>query len=308
MITQDDKIYSLNEEDFSLILRCMLDRVPILITGINKDDVEFFAHKLADLMSFRNKIIFYTDFISKNELDMILDEEESNYDVQRSIIISPNDATHKALQIFNNFKSWILCFHYNDLPEVSDNSFNSRLNFITNLIQGKEDFFLLIENLDNNIDVNVIGKKVKFSDLKYEKLIHNRAIKFVDNAINRMKRIFSQRLLVNHEIEEDFRDELLNFGFEENNLKNNFFKIKILEFYNAARRAFSILNKISILSSLNINIELNYKTLMDTISYTDASHSRLLDFIRAEWNEGFSSEIDTQEEKYKSDLIEGLWG
>jgi hypothetical protein len=305
----EDRIYDMNEDDFALILKCLLDRIPIVIAGADKESVEFFANKLADLMSFRTKLLFYTDFISKNELDIILEEEGSNYDIQRSIIICPNEASHKALQIFDNFKSWIICFHY-DQVYTTDNpqTYNSRLGFIVNLIQKKQDYFLLVENQEGNIKVDLVGKKAKISELKFEKLIYDKAIKFVDSAISRMQRIFSQRLISNSDIDKDLKEELLNFSFENNNLKNNFFKIKILEFYNAARRAFALLNKVSILSSLNIEIEINDKTLMDIISYSDASHSRLIEFISAEWNENFINKIDTQEEKYKDDLIESLWG
>lgn len=305
----EDKFYEMNEDDFALILKCLLDRVPIVIVGSDKESVEFFANKLADLMAFRSKLLFYTDFISKNEYEIIIEEESSNYDVQRSIIICPNEASHKALQIFDNFKSWIICFHYDQVNSPDKNqSNNSRLSFIINLMQKKENCFLMIENQDGAIKVDLIGKKIKISELKFEKMIYDKAIKSVDSAISRMQRIFSQRLISNVGIDKELKDDLLNFSFENNNLKNNFFKIKILEFYNAARRAFAILNKVVILSSLNIEIEINDKTLTDIISYSDASHSRLLDFIHAEWNENFNNKVDTQEEKYKDDLIESLWG
>lgn len=305
----EDRIYDMNEDDFALILKCLLDRVPIVIAGPDKESVEFFANKLADLMAFRTKLLFYTDFISKNEYDIIVEEESSNYDVQRSIVICPNEASHKALQIFENFRSWIICFHYDQVKslERSQNN-NSRLSFIINLMQKKQDFFLMIENQDGSINVDLIGKKIKISELKFEKLIYDKAIKSVDSAISRMQRIFSQRLISNSDIDNELKEDLLNFSFENNNLKNNFFKIKILEFYNAARRAFAILNKVAILGSLNIEIEINDKTLMDIISYSDASHSRLLEFINAEWNENFNNKVDTHEEKYKDDLIESLWG
>ena len=123
-----------------------------------------------------------------------------------------------------------------------------------------------------------------------------------------MKRIFVQRLSLLKNFSEELKEELLDFGFEEINLKKNMFKIQILEFYNAARRAFSILNKISILNSLNVNIEISDKTLLDTISYVEADHSRLINFIDAEWGELFTENVDSEPIKYKHDLIESLWG
>ncbi|MCP4761473.1 MAG: hypothetical protein GY870_06800, partial [archaeon] len=66
-------------------------------------------------------------------------------------------------------------------------------------------------------------------------------------------------------------------------------------------------NKISILNSLHINIEINDRTFLDTISYSDANYARLLDFINSEWNELFSNNNDSKPE-YEHDLLETMWG
>ncbi|MHA1339881.1 MAG: hypothetical protein ACTSRZ_00315 [Promethearchaeota archaeon] len=297
------KIYELDENNFALILRCLLDRIPIIIVGNDKETSEFFANKLVDFITFRNKLIFYTDFISKEELDIIFEEEDTNYDINRSVIICPNDAIHKALQIFTNFKSWILCIHI----DTNDGGTQNTLNEVLNLLKKKIRSFLIIENILDDIKVKINGIKFKSNDLRLEKLIFNKSVKYVETSINRMQRIFSQRINSSN-IKEDFKEELLNFNFEKNNLKNNIFKIKILEFYNATRRAFSILNKIKLLNAINIDIQLSDKTLMETISYTDASYKRIIEFIQAEWNENFNGNIESNEYKYKEDLIESLWG
>jgi hypothetical protein len=286
-----------------------LDRFPILIAGTNKEDVEFLANFLADLMSFRTKLIFYTDFISENELDMLLQEEDTNYDTNRNIVICPNDAIHKALRMFNDFKSWILCYHIlNDESKINKDGFNARLSFILNMVRNKTENFLLIENSDGKISVNIVGMKLKNSELRFERLIYNKSIKFVDNSIAKMRRIFEQRLSLLKNFSKELQLELLDFSFEEINLKRNIFKIQILEFYNAARRVFSILNKISILNSLNVKTELSDQTILDTVSYSNASFFRLNQFISAEWGEIFQGDIETEPIKYKEDLIESLWG
>ena len=309
MRTFDDTLFNIGEEQFSIILKCLLDRIPILIAGTNKEDVEFLANFLADLMSFRTKLIFYTDFISENELDMLLQEEDTNYDTNRYTVVCPNDAIHKALRMFKNFKSWILCYHILfDESKINKDGFNARLSFILKMVKNNTENFLLVENSENQITVNMVGTKFKLSDLKFEKLIYSKAIKFVDNSISKMRRIFEQRLSLLKNFSKELREELLDFSFEELNLKRNIFKIQILEFYNAARRVFSILNKISILNSLNVKTELSDQTILDTISYSNASFSRLTQFIRGEWGEVFMGEIETEPIKYKEDVIESLWG
>jgi len=309
MTTFDDIVFNIGEEKFSLILKCLLDRIPILIAGTNKEEVEYLANFLADLMNFRTKLIFYTDFISETELDVLLQEEDTNYDTNRYIIVCPNDAIHKALRMFADFKSWILCYHILfDESKINQDGFNARLSFILNVMRNKTDNFLLVENSENNISVNMVGLKYKNVDLKFERLIYSKAVKFVDNSISRMRRIFEQRLALLKNFSKELREELLDFNFEELNLKRNIFKIQILEFYNAARRVFSILNKISILNSLNVKTELSDQTILDTISYSNASFFRLTQFIRAEWGEIFYGEIETESMKYKEDVIESLWG
>ena len=305
----EEEIYKISEENFSLILKSILNRIPVLIAGPNDKDVELFGNSLADLMSFRVKSIFYTDFISSEELDIMLQQEESDYDIKRNIILCPCNVLQKALQTFEQFKSWILCYHVgdNEIKENS-NSINSKMGLIIRQIQKKESVFLLIETFDNETRVNLIGQKLKEIDLKFEKNIYSKAITFVDNSINKMQRIFVQRLSLLKNYSNELKSELLDFNFEELNLKRNMFKIHILEFYNAARRAFSILNKMTILNSLNIKIELSDKTLLDTISYDDASYSRLLEFIKAEWGDLLSAKVDIEPIKYKHDLIESLWG
>jgi hypothetical protein len=305
----EEEIYKISEESFSLILKCILNRTPVLIAGSEEKNVELFGNSLADLMNFRAKSIFYTDFISNEELDMMLQQEETDYDIKRNIIFCPCNVLQKAMQTFEQFKSWILCYYVND-GDIKENinSFNSKLGFVLRQLQKKENVFLLIETFDNEIRVNLVGQKFKEIDLKFEKNIYSKAITFVDNSINKMQRIFVQRLSLLKNYSNELKNELLDFNFEELNLKKNMFKIHILEFYNAARRAFSILNKMTILNSLNIKIELSDKTLLDTISYDDASYTRLLEFIKAEWGDLLSANVDAEPIKYKHDLIESLWG
>ncbi|MHA1897926.1 MAG: hypothetical protein ACTSU2_11075 [Promethearchaeota archaeon] len=306
---KEDTIFKIEENEFALIIKCLLDRIPILIVGNENEEAEYFAEILANLINFRNKLFFYTDFISKEEYQLILQEEESDYEIKRNIIICPSPVIKKALQIFDNFKSWILCFKVNsEKSKVSSESPNIKLSFVINQLKSKIKRFLLIENLENSIKINMVGNNFKFSELKFEKEIYRDAIKFVDISIKKMKRIFDQRISLLKNFSKELETELLDFNFEEINLKKNMFKIHILEFYNASRRAFSIINKIAILNSLNINIELSEQTLLDTISYSHASYNRILTFIKAEWGENYNLTIDNKPLKYKHDLIESLWG
>lgn len=296
-------LFKIGEEEFALILYSLLNRIPILISGSSKHNVEFFANKLADLMVFRNKLIFYTDFVGKDELNLILEEEESNYDVQRSIIICPNEGLHKAMQLFDDFKAWILCFNSNNEDDQ-----DVQLKVILKTILDKIQTFLYISNDNETIRVEMKSLTEFETDLRFEKMIYRKAIKFVDDSISKMGRIFSQNLKKSTNYDAELMEELLDFSFEESNLKKNFFKIQILQFYNANRRAFSLLNKLDLLNSLNLAFNLNKQTLMETISYTDASSTRLLEFIKQEWNADFSNYIDKNKAKYKDDLVESLWG
>ena len=54
----------LNKNEDSLILYCLLDRVPVVVLGDNNNKIDQFLVDLSELIHFRKEYVFYTDFIS----------------------------------------------------------------------------------------------------------------------------------------------------------------------------------------------------------------------------------------------------
>ena len=98
----------LKKKSSSLIIYCLLDRIPIIVFGDNSDKIDKFLIELSDLIHFRTEYVFYTDFISKNECDNLIQSEDIDFNTQRVQIRCPCSVALKALNQFDNFNSWII--------------------------------------------------------------------------------------------------------------------------------------------------------------------------------------------------------
>ena len=86
----------------SLILYCLLDRIPIIVLGDDSDKTNNFLMELSELVHFRREFVFYTDFISTDEYDDLITNENIDYNYQRANIRCPCGVAFKALNIFKN--------------------------------------------------------------------------------------------------------------------------------------------------------------------------------------------------------------
>jgi hypothetical protein len=132
-------------------------------------------------------------------------------------------------------------------------------------------------------------------------------MKNTEISVEKMTRIIRKK--VNEEsIDPYLMKSLLNFEIEENRIKRNILEKNILDFVNAARRAFAILTRINQLNSLGVSFDISEKTLLKTIMYEECKLKRISDFIEREWNESLSTELKMNKSSEYADIIEGLWG
>ncbi|MHA1835921.1 MAG: hypothetical protein ACTSYQ_03215, partial [Candidatus Odinarchaeia archaeon] len=136
---------TLKIEDFPMVLRCLLDRIPIIIFGSDKNDLDTFAVNLIKFTPHRQELVFWSDFATVEEYDRIRDEESQDFDTPRVIIRSPALAAKQALNNFNNFKGWIFSISADviDLDSCIDTILNKEKN-------------VLVIDLDNGSEVNYI--------------------------------------------------------------------------------------------------------------------------------------------------------
>ena len=96
-----DKI---KKKQSSLFIYSLLDRIPIIVFGDDEVKTDDFLMELTDLIHFRKEVVFYSDFISLNEYEILIQNENIDYNSQRSHIRCPCSVSLKALNQFDNFK------------------------------------------------------------------------------------------------------------------------------------------------------------------------------------------------------------
>ena len=147
----------------SLILYCLLDRVPIIVLGDNSEKIDEFLIELSELIHFRKEYIFYTDFISKNEYENLISNESLDYNYQRGHIRCPSSVSRKALSQFGNINSWLIGI---EIPKEKDELFNLKKK-----INEKADKLIYITMQSNTISLEIIRMNLKSINLTLEQNI-----------------------------------------------------------------------------------------------------------------------------------------
>lgn len=285
--------------DAALILYGLLDRVPIIVYGDNAGKVDDFVIDLSNLIHFRREFIFYTDFISMNEYDNLVMNENVDYNSQRTHIRCPSSVALKALNQFEQFNSWVIGI---EIPQEKE-----RIRQFINSVKKKINHFLSIGFLSNSILVEVVGLNWKLLDLTFERDVLHKISQDTEKSIIKMKRTLSGKVKT-EEIDEDLIKTLLDFDIEKEELKRNIFKKEIQNFYSASKRAFFIFSRLNLLNNIDMNTKIGTKTLLETIDYNDAPIDRIVSFINKEWGENFSLLIENGKKVNALDSMQSLWG
>ena len=289
----------LKRKSASLILYCLLDRIPIIVFGDNSDKIDEFLVELSDLIHFRREYVFSTDFISKNEYDNMIQNEDMDYNAQRVYIRCPSNVALKALNQFDNLNSWII--------GIVTPKHKKNLNEIKNLIKKKSNVFLSVLISSETISIEIEEIDIKLIDLSLENNILRKISEDTEKSIVKMKRVLSERTKSN-KLSKELIKTLLDFENEKNELIINIFKKEIQNFYSGSKRVFFILSRLKLLTNMEIDTKIGSKTLFETIDYDEASINRIISFINKEWKEDFSDLIETGKKVYIGDKIQSLWG
>ncbi len=295
------ELINTNIENFALTLRALLDRIPILVLGENDDEINEILDELTSLIKNRQELIFYTDFISNSELENILQLESVDFDSKRIIIRSPPSVSFKAIEVFDDFKAWILGYN------VAIDDIEKRTFLFKNLTK-KTNYFLSlkIEN-GHKLIVNMEGRNAKILDINFEKTMIRQVMNNTEIAIEKMVRILRKKILT-ASIDSNITANLLDFRLEENRVKRNLLEKQILDFINAAGRAFALLTRVHQLNEMGIPFDISEKTLQKTIMFEECRLKRIFEFIEREWNENYDTQVKLNKSSEYADIIEGLWG
>ena len=283
----------------SLILYCLLDRIPVVVLGEDSDKIDNFLIELSELVHFRKDYVFYTDFISTNDYETLISNENIDYNCQRAHIRCPCNVSLKALSQFEDLNSWLIGL---TIPKKKEELVN-----IKDQIRTKVKDLLFITISSNSISIEVEGINLKLIDLTLEQNIFKKISQDTEKSIAKMKRVLSDKITIN-QLDKDLLKTLLDFEEEKNELKKNIFKREIQNFYSGSKRAFFILSRLNLLNNIGIQTRIGSKTLFETIDYEEAPIERIISFIKKEWGEHYSSLIEDGKKAFIGDKIVSLWG
>ncbi|MFX1575371.1 MAG: hypothetical protein ACFFB0_21765 [Promethearchaeota archaeon] len=283
----------------SLILYCLLDRIPIIVFGDDSDKIDNLLIDLSELIHFRKEYIFNTDFISNREYESLIFNENVDYNSQRAHIRCPCNVAFKALSQFNKFESWLMGII---IPPNKEDFFAIRSQ-----IRDKVKEVLYITLSSNRFLVNLEKINTKVLDLPLEQNIFKKISQDTEKSIIKMKRVLNDKTKLNN-LDKDLIETLLDFGIEKIELKKNIFKREIQNFYSGSKRAFFILSRLNLLKNIEMQAKIGSKTLLETIDYEEAPIERIISFIFKEWGENFSDLIEDGKKTFIGDKIVSLWG
>ncbi|MCK4779931.1 MAG: hypothetical protein KAT57_07085 [Candidatus Lokiarchaeota archaeon] len=283
----------------SLILYCLLDRIPVVVLGEDSDKIDSFLIELSELVHFRKDYVFYTDFISKEDYETLISNENIDYNYQRAHIRCPCSVSLKALNQFDDIHSWLI--------GLTISKQKKEMIYIKNLIRNKTKELLFITISSDTISIEGEGINLKLIDLTLEQNLFKKISQDTEKSIAKMKRVLSDKITTN-QLDKDLLKTLLDFEEEKNELKKNIFKKEIQNFYSGSKRAFFILSRLNLLNDIGIQTRIGSKTLFETIDYEVAPIERIISFIKREWGESYSSLIEDGKKAFIGDKIVSLWG
>lgn len=291
-------IDKLKRKHTSLILYCLLDRIPIIVFGDQSDEVDSFIMELSEIIHFRKELVYYTDFVSKNEYDLLMQNEDIDYNSQRVQIRCTHNVALKALNQFEDFQSWIIGMV---ISKKTDD-----LNAIKSKIAKKVKSYLSVFFFSNTLSIKIEGINMKMMDISLEQEILQKISQDTEKSVTRMKRVLSEKIKSNN-LDEELINTLLDFDVEKYELKKNILKKEIQNFFSGSKRAFFILTRLNLLNDLEISTKIGSKTLLETIDYKQVPINRIISFINKEWGEDFSNLIENGKKVFIGDKIQSMW-
>lgn len=288
-------------DEFALVLRCLFDRIPVIIGGHDSDFIDGVLIKLCDIVSIRKEIIFGTDFLKKNEYDAIIEEEKLDYDNQRIIFRAPVHSEDSVIENFDTLKGWVI--------GMETNSDISLFYEKASRLREKSSISLLIKfDFENNLDLlKLYGEKASKFDASLEKRIIKKTFSETEYALERIKRVLDKKIQNKADINESIVKSLVDLKQEEAIIKESIIRKEIMEFFQASRRGLALLSRLNFLNQFQ-SVKIGKKAFFDAISYDKVSTPRFLLFLNAEWEEKFDDLIDNNKLSILGDHLDSLWG
>lgn len=284
-------IMNLSKEEFSQLLNCLFLRIPIIVFGENSDTINMFVDFLATLIPHREPIVYWTDFVTREEHLQLLSAEERDYDVKRVVILIYTQYAKRALSEFSEFKGCI----------IGVKSTSMALEDVIKIILGKND----------SCGVFYVSNLFKFRiygniSMYFGKMLSEHVIEKTGVAMERIRKVLIKKL-GKKQLSENILKILLDFDVEEEAIREEILKEEILKFVHACRRALYLLSRIRLLEQFRITGRISGKTLLETIGYFQTPPEDIILFIKAEWGEDFENILQKGRLSHIEDWLSSLW-
>ncbi|MCD6164253.1 MAG: hypothetical protein J7J30_02290 [Candidatus Odinarchaeota archaeon] len=284
-------IMNLSKEEFSQLLNCLFLRIPIIVFGENSDTINMFVDFLTTLIPHREPIVYWTDFVTREEHLQLLSAEERDYDVKRVVILIYTQYAKRALSEFSEFKGCI----------IGVKSTSMALEDVIKIILGKND----------SCGVFYVSNLFKFRiygniSMYFGKMLSEHVIEKTGVAMERIRKVLIKKL-GKKQLNENILKILLDFDVEEEAIREEILKEEILKFVHACRRALYLLSRIRLLEQFRITGRISGKTLLETIGYFQTPPEDIILFIKAEWGEDFENILQKGRLSHIEDWLSSLW-
>lgn len=271
-----DLIEQLEETQSALLLRCALDRVPIIITGNSQGKVDRVVNRIISLMPHRQTYHFSADFTTQEDYLRFLRREAKDLRTPRLQFISLSSSSPQLIGKIDNLTGWII---------GCDLSNGWTLEEITKLLQGSEEKFLLINLNSDEIQSKSYGLNLKYYDLSFEKQLIERVTQKTTRVFKQMQSLLSHSIKVN--LSEKVKRSFTRLEVEEDDFITSLLTQEVRAFVEAANRARGFLARMDLLRAFGFPVEISDRELIRMIDYKEKTIKRLLELIQVEYNSDF---------------------
>ena len=286
----------LGKNQFALLLRIILDRIPVIIIGKDHNEIDNFLNGLIAMVPHRHEYIFWSDFIENDEYLSLIQEEDNDFSIPRNVFCAPTNASKHLFNRIERFRGWIIGF------EISNGI--SQEGIIANF-KNYEERFLIILIEQNELKLSLFGVDNNIN-LDFEKKTIDKAIQKTEIALEKMKRVLKKRIKTPPS--NDVMTAIMRFDIEEEKIRSNIFIQEIQTFIQAGMRSLAILSRIDLLRELGFDVELSGSTLLQTIDFEEINPDRIIQLVQAEYGVDFSPCIKGGKIIQVGDRIDGFWG
>ena len=293
-----ETIDGMGKKGFNKLLNALLLRIPIVVLGEHERDVNYFIVNLAKLVPHRQQVIFWTDFVTNQEADLLFENEKQNHDNKRVIILCNSNVMCQALQKISRFDAWAMAF----VPKSKDD-----LMAMMNKLKSCTTTFLVVSLSGEKDQVKVYGRDPFTAGFKFEKKIIAKVIEEANTSITRLSRLITKKV-GKTAISKQLLSSVVNFDTEASMIQQDLYEKELSEFVHAARRAFTLLTRLKLVHEFGLKVRIDSQTLLDTIDYDQIVPEKLLQFINAEYGEDFADCLGTGRMSRIGDWIDGMWG